>query len=241
MITLLQGQPEFTTKSTLIIEALAPLSLVTNMPGKFYRSQSAPTDQMLYGMLENALGWHLSPSDRDKLLKQLEKRLGKSPQRPGNNYRSLLHYHVSFAPKLTPSDALSIHYVDYWSRQLHGTGTPFVGGSREYSAEAIPIMNAIKADQIKVNDLASANKDPRGLHDFKTGDVIHLNVLRAYFPQFYVSPSPREYIIPSLPYFFEVTTSESIANELAQAISNPAAPLYLGSNDGWVEVTWKTH
>ena len=48
--------PVFSARGKLTIEALAPLSMVSSMPGKYYRSQPEPTDAMLYGMLENALG-----------------------------------------------------------------------------------------------------------------------------------------------------------------------------------------
>ena len=45
-------------RGTLNIEPLGPLSLVTDAPGAYYFSAYAPSDPMLMGMLENAVGIH---------------------------------------------------------------------------------------------------------------------------------------------------------------------------------------
>ena len=63
--------PELNTYAMLTIEALAPLSMSSSQPGTYYRSQPAPTKAMLYGLLENALGWHFPEDVRSDLLKQL--------------------------------------------------------------------------------------------------------------------------------------------------------------------------
>ena len=76
--------PELTVKGLLTIEALAPLSMVAAQPGKYYRSQPYPTENMLYGLIENALGWHLHDAVRkiaiDTLKKQLKKLFKKETQ-----------------------------------------------------------------------------------------------------------------------------------------------------------------
>ena len=69
--------PDFSASALLTIDALAPLSLVTSMPGKYYRSQPEPTDEMLYGMIENAFGFHLTSKndkERDKLIKKISQK-----------------------------------------------------------------------------------------------------------------------------------------------------------------------
>ena len=48
--------PEFSVTAVLTVEALAPLSMSAAQPGTYYRSQRAPTNAMLYGLLENAMG-----------------------------------------------------------------------------------------------------------------------------------------------------------------------------------------
>ena len=209
-------KPEFDCKCLLLLDALAPLSMVSNMPGKFYRSQPAPTDEMLYGLLENALGWHISIPERDKLLKILKKNNGSLSSRSGNGFQSLLQYHLKLMPFFVPPVQ---HYVDLWSQHVHGPS--FVGGSRDYSKEAIPMMNAVVGKKVTVNDLAKAQKEPELITQFEEGQTIHLNVLRPYFPQFYISPTPREYVLPSLPYQYRIATSEALANLIGNAIIVP--------------------
>ncbi len=233
---LLRNPPTFDAVGELTIEALAPLSMVARMPGKFYRSQAHPTREMLYGMLENALGWHIGKVERDTLLKELAKLHGKPTSVSGADYRSLLQFHVRFETAILPSVTF---YSDYWSQHLHTTGLSFANGSREYDKSAIPIMSALASKQITVSDKASASRDPRVLTGFVAKQEVHLEVLRPLFPQYYVSPTPREYVIPNGDYHFRVVTSGAVASELCLAVCDPAAPLYLGSNDGWVEAGWR--
>lgn len=234
MLDLLSRDPEFSAIGMLTIHALAPLSMVPKMPGKYYRCQPAPTNEMLYGMLENAMGWHIGLTEREQIMKPLEKRLGKTTSISGVGFRSLLQYHVRFGFGILPTVT---HYNDLWSQHLHGSS--FIGGSREHSYEAIPLMNAFADKKIQVNDRAEAGKEPDLLTSFQDGQTVHLNVLRPYFPQYYISPTSREYVVPNGPYQFRVETSPEMAKLLADACTNPAAPLYLGSNDGWVDVEWR--
>src|SRR5437764_461424 len=131
--------PDFSTHARLTIESLAPLSMVTSMPGKYYRSQPEPTDEMLYGLLENALGWHITGKtdvERDRLVKGLARRHGMEERKSGVEFRSLLQFHIRFTTRVVPP---LLHYDDLWSQHLRGAS--FVGGSRNYDYRAIPIMN----------------------------------------------------------------------------------------------------
>lgn len=233
-INLLTQPQDFSKVSVLTIDALAPLSMVAKMPGKYYRSQPAPTDEMLYGLLENALGWHIAEKDRNDLIKQLQKKHGKAARESGVGYKSLLQFHLRFGLSQLPQ---VMHYDDYWSQHL--SGSSFVGGSREYDARAIPLMNALADKKVTINDRAEAKKEPELLTSFQEGQTVHLNVLRPYFPQYYISPTPREYVVPNGPYMYRVETSPELAHMIAEAVDDPAAPLYLGSNDGWVDVQWR--
>ena len=231
---LLDSPPDFSMSAELIIEPLAPLSLVTRMPGKYYRSDDAPTPQMLYGLLENALGWHVSREHRAEILKVLAKRFKTAATGSNSGFQPLLQYHVQFMP--TVSRPAPLRYDDYWSQQLRGN--PFVGGSRENSYEVIPLMEAIARKSVTVNE----SKDSRKTGELVAtdGEAIHNDLLRDYFPHYYVSPTPREYIeVNGDWYVFHLKTSEAVAKQLQEVISNPLAPLYLGSNDGWVEAKWK--
>jgi len=234
-LEVLEQPPTFSVRATLTVEALAPLSIVAKMPGKYYRSQPAPTDEMLYGLLENALGWHIGAKERGDVVKRLQRQHGAVAQGSGVGFLSLLQFHLRFG-KVRQVPPL-LHYDDLWAQHLKGNA--FAGGSREYDYRAIPLMNALASKQVRADDRAGSRKDPAALTDFNEGEAIHLDVLRPYFPQYYVSPTPREFVLPQGPYRFLVETSPDLAARIGEAIAAPAAPLYLGTNDGWVDAEWR--
>ena len=65
------------SRGMLKIRPLSPLSMVSSIPGSFYRSNSEPTNTMVYGMLENMMGWHYSDQIRISLKKYLQKQFKK--------------------------------------------------------------------------------------------------------------------------------------------------------------------
>lgn len=249
-LSFLLQPPDLSVRAVLTVDALAPLSMVTSMPGKYYRSQPEPTDEMLYGLLENALGWHITGKTdvvRDRLVKELARRHKVEERKSGVDFKSLLQFHIHLTTRVLPP---LLHYDDLWSQHLRSMGASFVGGSRNYDYRAIPIMNmhsqkALPPNskkekrKIEFNDRAEANKDLNKISTFQEWDTVHLNVIRTYFPQYYSSPTPREYVIPQGVYRYCLETSKEVSRYLAEALENPTAPLYLGSSDGWVEVTYE--
>lgn len=225
---------DLSKRGKLVIDALAPLSMVSSLPGKYYRSQREPTPQMLYGLIENALGWHISEKDRKELEKKLKKKFGMELVKSSVGFVSILQFHLRFSTSVIPP---MLHYDDLWAQHLKGGS--FLGGSRNYDNQAIKIMNAERAKKVAIDDKSASSKDTDKLHNFRDGDKIHVNVVKPYFPQYYVSPTPREYVIPQGEYIFVAETSEFLAELIKDALENPAAPLYLGSNDGWVEAHWE--
>lgn len=245
--------PELTEKGKIVIDALSPLSMTTTQPGTYYRSQSTPTVNMLYGMLENALGWHFGPKDRTKFLKELRKAAkknldrsdplkqsewitGKEDDESEVGFISILQHHLKFvAPHIEPD---TIHFDDLWARHVRGSAFP--DGSRNYDISIERIINMKKRDQINIGDSANHDiRDPEKLTDVVEGDKVHLNAVRILFPQYYVSPTPREYVIPKGSYVFSVKTTTSLKDKIRVALKNPVSPIYLGTNDGWVEARWE--
>lgn len=233
-LNFLLEQPEHSIRAKLVIDALAPLSMVASLPGKYYRSQREPTPQMLYGLIENALGWHVSDIERKELEKKLKKKFGRELEKSGVGFLSLLQFHLRFSTSVIPP---LLHYDDLWAQHLKGGS--FLGGSRNYDSKVIKIMNAERAKKISIDDRGGSSKDLSKLSNFEEGDKIHVNVVKPFFPQYYVSPTPREYVIPKGNYVFVVETNDLLAQMLKAAFENPVAPLYLGSNDGWVEANWE--
>ncbi|RYX83620.1 type I-PGING CRISPR-associated protein Cas5p [bacterium] len=232
-LTFLREKPDFSARARLKVEALAPLSMVVKMPGKYYRSQSVPSDIMLWAMLENALGWHIAEIERKKLLDELKKRHKSEAPLSGVKFGSLLSWHVRFVgPHFEPP---MLRYDDLWSQHLRGSSFP--GGSRNYDQSAIPLMNAERGKRVTFSEKTTARKDDAVIREFSDADDINLSALRPYFPQYYTSPTPREYVEPEMAYSFALETSPSLLQMLQDALSSPAAPLYLGASEGWVDAT----
>ena len=72
-ISLLFEKPELDSSVILIIQPLAPLSMVSGLPGSYYKTERIPTKFMLSGLFENLLGWHFSKEDRAKIFREMKK------------------------------------------------------------------------------------------------------------------------------------------------------------------------
>lgn len=266
--------PEQTTLAELTIDALAPLSMVSSQPGSYFRSELAPTDFMLYGMLENALGWHFSYNPKDKVRQKIIKGLAKQAKKSNKKnaaykdhpwlsgkadesrcgFQSLLQYHLSIELISQVDDFMT--YDDLWSMALRDSGENFSGGSRHYDFRLENLMNLSKA-QDPSKPLNSKTKkhapyisfgDRKGFVRYTLKELLALKEgkvnttsLKPNFPMYYSSPKKRGYIVPEQPYTYEVKCTPNLADLLARAINEPAAPLYLGSNDGWVDAKWKAY
>ncbi len=259
--------PVLDAAALLTVESLAPLSMVPSQPGAYYRSQAHPTDAMLYGMLENALGWHFEEKERSALLKELRKTAiskykkqaawkdsdwlsGKNDD-TGGNFSSLLSHHLHFDTGLLPQ---VMEYDDLWSQHLHDSGANFMGGSKHYDGGLEPLINRSKMPDVneplnpktkKHPPLIEFGESPKHLKltreeaEVLPSGLVHFKSIRDGFPQYYVSPKRRGYVVPKSPFQYRVLTTMTVAGMLEAALDAPAAPLYLGSNDGWVEANWE--
>jgi CRISPR-associated protein Cas5 len=246
--------PELSESGILEIKALTPLSMTASQPGTYYRSQPRPTEEMLYGLLENAMGLHFPENVRkdilEKLRKQAKKELGRGDPRKesswlkgdhdkesNSGYVSLLQYHLEFETVFVPE---TLHFDDLWTRHARSSGMEFPGGSRNYDIRLERIMNLAGEDKITIGDRSKHDiRAPEEIPDVMEEDDVHVRALRPQFPQFYQSPTKREYVVPKEPYRVRLQTTENLAEKLQSAIKNPKAPLYLGNSDGWVHLKWK--
>lgn len=259
--------PEKSCQATLEIEPLAPLSMVTEQPGTYFRSEIHVPITMVYGALENLLGWHFPDEIRRRLmvnLKKLAKKLHrknadynespwliKKAETTGSGYMSLLQYHLDLMP-MNFEGPLPMAYDDCWSMHLNGRGITFVGGSRHYERSLEELITKSKQKEITEKGKEALTPIQFGdgknfqtytieeLRNLETGEV-KVTSLKPWFPQYYVSPKTRGYIVPSSSLRFEIRCTPTLSRLLTYAIRNPKAPIYLGSNDGWVEFKWKTY
>lgn len=253
--------PEHIVSGILQIEALAPLSMASGHPGSYYQSLRTPTPHMLYGMLENALGWHFAEDIRKELYKELQKRAKKEmksqaklpwlatlPEASDSKYFSFLQHHLEFEPTLFEPN--SITYDDLWSQNLRDSGRSFFGGSRHYDASLENTINRVRRKTLEFGDRTGfEDVKPEDLDALPDGGKVKYTIIRHLFPQYYASlPTVREYVEPvrehkkvgELDYLFRFHTTQKVLDMLTEALENPEAPLYLGSNDGWVHATIET-
>ena len=70
-LSILKKLPEVKTQAVLSIRPLAPLSMVSELPGSFYKTMKYPSKKMLCGLFENMLGWHFDNKLRLKIFKDM--------------------------------------------------------------------------------------------------------------------------------------------------------------------------
>ena len=210
IFTFLRENPIFDQKVILKIQALSPLSFVSSTPGDIYHSANKPSEHMIWGMLENAIGLHLTDKERKNKNNPYVKYIRKNKELNSSNsgYISLLQHHVKIIEIREPYIE---RYVDLFCQHLRGSDERHTKGSRFF-------------DWHYVSHYLDAKT--------KAGSKKYLK----YFPQYYISQAKREYLIPRGAYEVHIQTSMKLVGCIEQALHFPAAPLYLGNSDGWIEV-----
>ncbi|MEM9896864.1 MAG: hypothetical protein AAF789_10880 [Bacteroidota bacterium] len=249
--------PELTEQGRLKIWSLSPLSMVSQQPGTYFRTELTPTQAMLYGMIENAAGWHFHKDLRRKLIQGLtkiaRKKLTKDntwkdhswlkakPITSGSGYISLLQFHLKFTE--TKSEQTTLTWDDLWSMLNRSDGISYIGGSRNYDFRLDDLITKSRGDSPTITF-----GDRRGFEHFKLDELrelaegkVHVKSLSSNFPQFYSSPRKRGYIEASEPWVFEVATTRKVSQIISQSLTKPSAPLYLGTNDGWIYAKWESY
>ncbi|MBW7941199.1 MAG: type I-PGING CRISPR-associated protein Cas5p [Candidatus Kuenenia stuttgartiensis] len=229
-IEVLFENPVPNVKASLFIEPLAPLSLVTSMPGAYYRSQREPSQFMIYGMLENLLGWHFTDSERNLIIKELKKYYKKHYKsdkglakidfdNTGVGFKPLLQHHLKIKKLLLKPHIES--FDDYWTQHLKDVDQRHAKGTRNYDHRIETKANAIYAMDKERRDNAW-----KELFEQQTG----------LFPSYYQAPTKREFIVTYGKFGYVIVATSNLLNEIINSISNLENPLYLGTNEGWIDL-----
>jgi CRISPR-associated protein Cas5 len=210
----------------LYIEPLAPLSLVTSMPGAYYRSAREPSSFMIYGMLENLLGWHFDKKEKGQVIKRMKayhkKQYGDSHlafDKSLVGYIPIIQNHISINKPMLKPDVES--FDDYWTQHLKHSDQRHAKGSRNYDFRLSRCIDNIRANSSNDQDkeLAKLMKDNAGL-----------------FPMYYQSPTRREFISVKGKYGFQIVSTKGLFEQLIEALKQLEVPLYLGTNEGWIDL-----
>jgi CRISPR-associated protein Cas5 len=211
--------PKLAVNAQLLIEPLAPLSMVVSMPGSYYRSQSEPSKFMIYGMIENLLGWHFSFEDRKAITKAIQKRLKKESSdlkfdTSEVGYYPLIQNHLRIDTLLLKPHAMA--FEDLWTQHLKGGDERHLKGVRNYDWRLAAALNKLE------NSPEARN---RFFEDYG-----------GLFPVYYQSPKKREFVLVQGKYGYKVSVHPALADLIVDALNRMQQPLYLGTNEGWVDV-----
>ena len=235
-LSILKKLPELKTQAVLSIRPLAPLSMVSELPGSFYKTMKYPSKKMLCGLFENMLGWHFDNKLRLEIFKDMVKArkkqkidLKKEQFIHGSTYLPLLIDYFDISRNISLKEFKSIfNFSDLWNKGYRRSDSnKHMNGCRN-----IDISLVAERYNLFTNwkDLPSKESESKKDEWFKN------NIGK--IPCFYTSPTPREYIcldaVMEIPLMLDVNFAELL---LAEAkISNIC---YLGNSEGWVNIKIK--
>ena len=235
-LSILKKLPELQKQVVLTIRPLAPLSMVSELPGSFYKTMKYPSKKMLCGLFENMLGWHFDNKLRLEIFKDMVKArkkqkidLKKEQFIHGSTYLPLLIDYFDISRNISLKEFKSIfNFSDLWNKGYRRSDSnKHMNGCRN-----IDISLVAERYNLFTNwkDLPSKESESKKDEWFKN------NIGK--IPCFYTSPTPREYIcldaVMEIPLMLDVNFAELL---LAEAkISNIC---YLGNSEGWVNIKIK--
>ncbi|TXB62832.1 type I-PGING CRISPR-associated protein Cas5p [Phaeodactylibacter luteus] len=236
-IEYLFSQTEFSKQFRLSVELLSPISMVSQLPGSYYRSDRLPGKLQLAGLFENVMGLHFPPQLRKQLFKTLVKAWKKqhkvelSPESSGSGYQPLVVHlfemnHLHVIPSLESFD-------DTWKKAMrrddaktHPNGTPNLDYRLIPEKRRLAIKSGGPGAKIEDDDLTTLFKN-------------NLDC----FPLYYTTVSSREYLIPtnargsSLERSYQLQLScTSPFLEVLQKALEKVSTAYLGHSESWVEL-----
>lgn len=235
-LSILKKLPELKTQAVLEIRPLAPLSMVSELPGSFYKTMKYPSKKMLCGLFENMLGWHFDNKLRLEIFKDMVKvrkkqkiDLKREQLIHGSTYLPLLMDYFDILGNISLIEFKSMfNYSDLWNRGYRRSDSnKHLNGCRNIDVSLVAERYNLFTNW---KDLPSKESESKKDEWFKN------NIGK--IPCFYTSPTPREYIcldaVIEIPLILDVDFAELL---LAEAkISNIC---YLGNSEGWVNIKIK--
>ncbi len=237
-LNFLNKKPILEKEVNFVVQPLAPLSMVNEIPGSYYKTEKTPTKFQICGLFENILGWHIGAKDREAIWKDLKKHYKKQYKEDiektfsNSGYLPLLYNHFeiefSFIPQMRFFDDLWKKAFRRSDAVVHPNGTP----NLDYSLLS------------EKRDLPRNEKKPMQPDDKSVEKLFKDNLGK--FPLYYSTLAKREYVYLKENDSSDLTINLSaynikvrIDNNLLEAlriklIQNSTG--YLGTSDGWVEI-----
>jgi CRISPR-associated protein Cas5 len=210
----------------LRIQPLAPLSMVSSMPGSHYKTLKEPSHIMLSGLFENILDLHLSINDRKAIREKIEQVFKKDKTKENLEFEATNSSYLPLLSHLFKVELVHLppvsFFSDLWKRMyrrsdasVHPKGTPNLDHQLLAAKNQLPLD-----DQGKI-----INKEYETF--FKD------NIDR--FPMYYTTLSQREYLCADGEYQIKLSITTELFELLSKALAENDLG-YLGTNDGWVSI-----
>lgn len=236
-ITILSQKPCLDVKARLTIQPLAPLSMVSELPGSYYKSLKYPSKKMVCGLFENILGWHFDNDTRARIINDLKKTRKKQKITidykdftQGSTYIPLLmeYFEMPSVPSIEEFKALCT-YDDYWSKAYRRADSHLhINGLRYMNADTISQYTKAYEEIDGDEELKSNEKNQRKTSWFKK----HIGE----FAQYYSSPAKKEFVHLDGRFVYDIIIDPCLYS-LLFAICRQVNIGYLGNNEGWVDIS----
>jgi CRISPR-associated protein Cas5 len=217
-------KPDMAKTILLTINPLAPLSMVSSMPGSYYKTERSPNKFMICGLFENILNLHISDIDRNAIRKKIkgyykkEYKLNYELTNSEVGYKPILNHLFEIEQPYVIPDMM--FYEDLWTQHLIGKDERHLKGSVNYDWKIENKMVALKKNN-NTNERNTFFSD-------------NLNS----FPRYYRSPRQREFLITNGEYLFKIKLTSSLLNLLKSSIEQNNIG-YLGTSEGWVNISFE--
>lgn len=222
------------TNCKLILEPLAPYSMVDEVPGSYYKTLTAPSKHQLCGLFENVLGLHFGLKDRERIFKDVtkvyeKKQKGKETVKFDRSYSKsgylpLLYHLFDISLTLVPPVT---HLDDLWKKAFRrtdaGDNPVHANGSMNQDIDVVRRKRLIERDPEKPD-----RPTKKALGDLFTAQI-------GSFPLYYSTLATREYLMTSGSYVLKLNIETSLLLRLEEALTKNNLA-YLGTNDGWVDI-----
>ena len=242
-ISILKKQPQLNVRAIFEVQPLAPLSMVSELPGSYYKTLRMPDKKMICGLFENLLGWHIDLADRkaiSKEVKQLREKVAKQYKKQkdtlfeadepivqfidytkGSTFMPLLMDYFDIQD-IQPVISKVVFYDDLWSKAYRraDAAKTHIGGTSNISYEIIAQKN---------DALAKSSDDE--LNAFFKNNL-------GNFPLYYSTPTVREFIAMEGKFDVFLNLDAELNTMLQkQILSNNLC--FLGNSEGWVDLKIK--
>lgn len=233
-LSILEKAPEPNLKVILEIEPLAPLSMVSELPGSYYKTLKSPDKKMLCGLFENILGWHIDLADRKSIIKELIKLRNiqgkKNPQvkfidkTKGSTFSPLLMDYFEIILSVIPETRF---YDDLWSKAYRRSdAVVHPKGTFNLSYNLISLKRELKRSE----------KNPKQIDDTTLEKFFKDNIEQ--YPLYYSTPTTREYVFAKGKYEIQIKIDSDLYNILLNRLLSENIG-YLGNSEGWVDIKFR--